>query len=202
MIERAADPDPAESADGRVASVGSTRTRILDAARVAFAAEGFRGATLRGIAAEAKVDVALIAHYFGNKQGLYAATIDLPPEAFDVVVSGLSGPRETQGERLTRGYIGLWENAASAAAMRVMVQGAFSNEAIGDRLHALLLGVRDDAEFTRLVAGRETGVLVALTHLMGVGMARYVIQVPMVRDIPLEELVARVSWAVQMHLDG
>ena len=45
-------------------------------------------------------------------------------------------------------------------------------------------------------------MLVALTHLMGVGMARYVIQVPMVRDIPLEELVARVSRAVQMHLDG
>ncbi len=48
-----------------------TRERILDAAAAEFAAKGFAGARVAGIAERAGVNQQLISYYFGGKQGLY-----------------------------------------------------------------------------------------------------------------------------------
>ena len=58
----------------------------------AFAAKGFAGASMRGIAAEAGVDAALIHHYFDSKQQLFLATVALP----------LGLPRNARGGRRGR----------------------------------------------------------------------------------------------------
>lgn len=47
--------------------------RIRDAALVRFSHEGFRGATIRAIAADAGVSPALVLHHFGSKDGLRTA---------------------------------------------------------------------------------------------------------------------------------
>lgn len=52
-----------------------TRRRILDTALALFAAEGFDGASTRGIAERAGVNLPAIQYYFGSKEGLYRATI-------------------------------------------------------------------------------------------------------------------------------
>ncbi|GEO13734.1 TetR/AcrR family transcriptional regulator [Microvirga aerophila] len=49
---------------------------ILRAALRAFAQGGYEGTNLRRIAADAGVDVALIAHHFGSKLGLWKAVVD------------------------------------------------------------------------------------------------------------------------------
>ncbi|MEM1129923.1 MAG: TetR family transcriptional regulator [Pseudomonadota bacterium] len=69
-----------------------TRERLLDAARHAFWTRGYSNVALREIAGCAAVDVALIARYFGDKQGLFEATLDL---AFD-----LSGFPEADADAL------------------------------------------------------------------------------------------------------
>lgn len=51
----------------------TTRARIRDAAMGEFAALGYRGATMRGIAAAAGVSLGLVQHHFGTKDGLRAA---------------------------------------------------------------------------------------------------------------------------------
>lgn len=48
---------------------------ILDAAERAFAEFGYRGASLRSIAREAGVNQAMVAYYFGSKEGLVHAVI-------------------------------------------------------------------------------------------------------------------------------
>jgi TetR/AcrR family transcriptional regulator len=60
---------------------------ILRAALRAFAQGGYEGTNLRRIATDADVDVALIAHHFGSKLGLWKATVD-----------GLAARRLTAGE--------------------------------------------------------------------------------------------------------
>jgi AcrR family transcriptional regulator len=50
----------------------ATRAAILEAAKTHFARLGYDRAGLREIAAEAGVDVALVARYFGGKEGLFA----------------------------------------------------------------------------------------------------------------------------------
>jgi AcrR family transcriptional regulator len=51
----------------------TTRDRILRAAMHEFAAHGFRGASIRGIAAAAGVSAGLVQHHFGTKEGLREA---------------------------------------------------------------------------------------------------------------------------------
>ncbi|MEO5902182.1 MAG: TetR/AcrR family transcriptional regulator [Ilumatobacteraceae bacterium] len=53
-----------------------TRRRILDVARLAFAARGYSAATNRNLGAEAGLTSGAIYHYFGSKLDLYLAVHD------------------------------------------------------------------------------------------------------------------------------
>jgi TetR/AcrR family transcriptional regulator len=59
----------------------ATKKRLLDAAEVAFAKKGFAGARLGAIASAARAQQALVHHYFGDKEGLYAAVLTRAVEA-------------------------------------------------------------------------------------------------------------------------
>jgi AcrR family transcriptional regulator len=50
-----------------------TREDILDAAEELFSTHGFTATGIRQLAAKAKVNQALVFHYFGSKEGLYQA---------------------------------------------------------------------------------------------------------------------------------
>lgn len=51
------------------------RSRILRSAARAFAASGFKGASLRDIAADAEVSLTLVDHHFGSKEQLLEAVV-------------------------------------------------------------------------------------------------------------------------------
>ena len=63
---------------GRRGGDSGTREAIRAAARKRFAEFGYSGATIRGIAADAGVDPALVHHFFGTKEKLFAAAVQLP----------------------------------------------------------------------------------------------------------------------------
>jgi AcrR family transcriptional regulator len=52
-----------------------TRERILRAARREFVAKGFAGARVDAIARAARVNKRMLYHYYGDKEGLYRATL-------------------------------------------------------------------------------------------------------------------------------
>ena len=85
-----------------------TRDRILTSARELFARNGIDKTSIRSIAAAAGVDAALVHHYFGTKQQLFAAAIHIPIDPMQVI-----GPmRETPVDEL-----GLGTAVAAAAAV-------------------------------------------------------------------------------------
>ncbi|GAA2648415.1 TetR/AcrR family transcriptional regulator [Paractinoplanes durhamensis] len=53
----------------------ATRRRLLEAARRRFAEDGYAATTVRDIAEDAGVNVALINRYFANKEGLFEACL-------------------------------------------------------------------------------------------------------------------------------
>src|SRR3954469_2293786 len=83
------------SADSSSTTVAPTRRRhdaqasreaLLDAAGELFDERGYHGATVREIGERAGVDPALIARYFGGKEGLYLAALEEgqgPPAPLD-----------------------------------------------------------------------------------------------------------------------
>jgi AcrR family transcriptional regulator len=66
---REAKPKAAKSALG-------TRERILRAAVNEFAAKGFSGGRIEAICASARVNIRMIYHHFGGKEGLYIAALE------------------------------------------------------------------------------------------------------------------------------
>ena len=66
------------------ADAAATRQRILQRALALFATRGRAGSSIRHIASEAGVSLAMVHHYFGNKDGLYEACIDLMYSEFAI----------------------------------------------------------------------------------------------------------------------
>lgn len=62
-------------ADGATNSKPKRKDRILDAAEALFAKHGFDGVSMRMVADEAEVDLALSSYHFGNKRGLFDAVL-------------------------------------------------------------------------------------------------------------------------------
>lgn len=91
----------------------ATRDRILQAARDQFAERGYDKTSMRGIAKATGVDSALVHHYFGTKDDVFAAAIEVTFEpavgVIDAVEEGLDGA----GERLARFFFAVWENPAT-----------------------------------------------------------------------------------------
>jgi AcrR family transcriptional regulator len=62
----------------------ATRARLLEAARLRFARDGYDGTSVRDVAADAGVDATLIFRYFGSKKALFdEVTADLPAGLLD-----------------------------------------------------------------------------------------------------------------------
>src|SRR4051794_37264191 len=68
-------PAPQTAAGGRRRDAQASRRALLEAAGALFDARGYEATTIREIGERAGVDAALIARYFGGKEGLYLATL-------------------------------------------------------------------------------------------------------------------------------
>jgi len=66
----------------------ATRLALVQAARRRFAFDGYRATTVRDIAADAGVNVALINRYFGSKEGLFRACLDRATPEQEAAPSG------------------------------------------------------------------------------------------------------------------
>src|SRR2546426_397806 len=94
---------------GRRPGRRDTRAEILAAAKQAFVEEGYERPSLRSIARRAKVDPALIHHYFNGKANLFAEALKFGRDPREIIVelSQLSGERT--GADVVKAFLGLWE---------------------------------------------------------------------------------------------
>ena len=86
---------------GRPAGSSNTRERILASARELFARNGISNTSIRAVAAAAGVDSALVHHYFGTKEQLFAAAVHIPIDPMDVIGPLREVPVEELGHRHT-----------------------------------------------------------------------------------------------------
>ena len=187
---------------GRRPGSPDTRGQILAAAGAEFAERGYDGASVRAIAARAGVNPALISHYFGGKESLFAAVVRLPFTPDDVFDRVAGAPAGLRGERLTRTFLDVWEDPARRAPVLALVRSALSHES------AALL-IRQFAQ--RVMVPRVAHVIggadaelraeAAVSHLLGLAVARHVLRIEPLASTDPEELVALVAPAVQLYFD-
>lgn len=196
---------------GRRGGDSGTREAILAAARKRFADLGYHGATIRGIAADAGVDPALVHHFFGTKERLFTAAMRLPVVPGELIGAALAGAGpvragESPGERLVRAMLGAWDvheirdtflgllrsAATSEQAMTMLRQ--FVTEAILARL-SVAAQAADPAQ------ARLRAALVA-SQVVGLGLARYLVGLSPLTEASTDELVAAVGPALDRYLTG
>ncbi|MET8475475.1 TetR family transcriptional regulator [Streptomyces sp. NPDC006422] len=185
---------------------GDTRAKILDAARDEFAARGYDKASVRGIAKSAGVDSALVHHYFGTKEQVFAASVEtvLAP-ALRAPAAMEEGPLEEAGERMTRFFFGVWESPATRAPLLAILRSAVNNDVAASVLRRLVASrmLARIAQRVDLPEGEaELRVTLAAAQLVGTAMLRYVMQVEPLASADPERVIARIAPVVQLHLTG
>ncbi|MDR2381092.1 MAG: TetR family transcriptional regulator [Bifidobacteriaceae bacterium] len=106
---------------GRRPGSETTAQEILAHAREVFARRGYAHTSVRSVARAAGVDPAMIHYFFGSKEGLFQAAIEIPisldmPAMVDFRRSTADG-----ATRIARLFIALWEDPAVAQALSSML---------------------------------------------------------------------------------
>jgi AcrR family transcriptional regulator len=187
---------------GRRPGNQDTRQSILEAARAVFAERGFDHGSVRGIAAQAGVDPALVHHYFGTKEKLFLACMNSPIDPAELVPRALEGPRDEAGERLVRLALSVWDSAAGAAAL-AMFRSALSNEWTARLLREFVITQvlrRAAAEVALDPAEAPMRTALMATQIAGLLTARYVLKIEPVASAPAETLVQALAPNVQRFL--
>src|SRR5687768_10927277 len=90
---------------GRRPGSPDTRAGVLTVARERFATQGYAGTSVRAVAAEAGVDPALVHHYFGTKDDLFLAALELPVDPRQILLPAIAaGGVEDVAERMLRAF--------------------------------------------------------------------------------------------------
>jgi AcrR family transcriptional regulator len=174
----------------------ATRAAILAAAREQFAANGYQAATIRAIAAAARIDPALVMRYYGNKEGLFAAAAE-----FDLRLPDLSPlPRRRIGAALVDHFLGRWEGDETLMAL---LRAAVTTESARERMQAIFASqvapqVISLSGLPRAEALARAGLI--SSQILGLALCRYVLKLPPVVKLPRAEIVRRVGAVVQGYL--
>ncbi len=189
---------------GRRPGSADTRGRILDSARHAFGERGFEQTSVRQVAASAGVDPALVHHYFGSKQRLFVAAMEFPVDPAVVLPRLLAdGPRDELGERFVGFVVGIWDRPDVRPLVTGVVRSAVTDPMAAGMARQLLA----EGPLLALAAAidrpdAQLRATLASSHMMGVAMARYVLEVEPLASMSPEDLATLVGPSVQRYLVG
>ena len=187
---------------GRWRTGQQSKQRILDAARKRFMRDGYERATVRAIAADAGVDVAMVYYFFDSKDGLInAAALTGPQHPLHQLATLLDEGTEQIGPRLVRRFIESWDAGVVFEPLVALWRSAPIHPHARNVLLDSIAGPvaqRVAAEFG--VADAELRVELVASHLIGLAFARYQLKIEPTASADIEDLVAWVGPTVQRYL--
>jgi AcrR family transcriptional regulator len=188
---------------GRRPGTSGTREAIENAARRNFGELGYERTTIRAIAEEAGVDPALVVHFFGSKQQLFLAVIDLPFAPEEVLPTILAGDRDGVGKRFARFIVGVLEDASARSVVTGMVRAAAS-EPEAARMLRELISRRVFAAITASLGAENAELRATLvgSQVVGLVVARYIVAVEPLASLDPDPLVEALAPNFQRYLVG
>jgi len=187
---------------GRRPGAPDTRAEVLDAARESFAEKGFRGTTIRAVAAAAGVDPSLVHHYFGSKDDLFLAALQMPVDPRELLAPVVAQGPDGAGERLLRSFLSVWDDPTIQVHLLAVARTMLTDDA-GRLLKEGFLPVVVGPVLAALVRDRpEDRIPLISSQIVGLILTRYVFAVPGMAQLPAEDLVARMGPVLQHYLTG
>jgi AcrR family transcriptional regulator len=170
-----------------------TRATILAAAREAFAASGYDGATIRAIAAAADIDPSMVMRYFGTKDLLFAAAAE-----FDLQFPDLSGVAPADiGARMVGHFFDRWEGDE---ALVMLLRASTTNADAAQRMREIFVEQLTPAvaRFDPVDAPQRAGLIAS--QVLGLALCRFVLHIPPIVVMSRDEVVAAFGPTLQRYL--
>ncbi|GFG52886.1 TetR family transcriptional regulator [Mycolicibacterium agri] len=163
--------------------------------------EGFEKTTLRAIADDAHVDPSMVLYLFGSKAELFRESLRLIIDT-DVLVAALLEGDGDIGTRMARTYLGIWENPDTGNTMVAMLQSATSNPDAHEAFRGFIQNYVLTALTTALGGGEDAPLraMLAATNLVGTAILRYVMKVPPLATLPVENVVRLIAPTITRYL--
>lgn len=187
---------------GRRPASENTRAALLDAARVEFTERGFDAATVRAVAQRAGVDPAMVNHWFGGKDGLFVAAMEIPINSEEILHRILDGNPEQCAERILRIFLSVWD-ADGGGALTALMRSVASHEEAA-RMMREFVGRVIFGRVVSSVAPDQLELRAALcgTQLAGLAMIRYVIRLEPLASADHNTVVTAIAPNLQRYLTG
>ena len=188
---------------GRPAGGSDTRERILASARELFARNGIGNTSIRAVATAAGVDSALVHHYFGTKEKLFAAAVRIPIDPMDIIGPLREIPVEEIGYKLPSMLLPLWDSELGTrfiAALRSIIAGSEVNlfRSFIQDVVAVEVGARvDNPPGSGIVR-----IQFVASQLVGVVIARYILQLEPFASLPPDQIAKTIAPNLQRYLTG
>jgi AcrR family transcriptional regulator len=187
---------------GRRPGGEDTRAGLLAAARVEFAERGYEGATVRRIAERAGVDAAMVNHWFGGKEALFAASIDLPISPAQIREQVVPGDPGQLGARIVERFLTIWD-ATGGGPLAALIQSVAGHEAAARMLQEFIKNVMI-VPIVSVVAPDQPDLRGALvgSQIVGLGMVRYVLRLEPLASADHATVIAAIAPNLQRYLTG
>lgn len=188
---------------GRPRGASDTRERILVSARELFARNGIHKTSIRAVAAAAGVDAALVHHYYGTKEQLFAAAVRIPVDPMDVISPLREVPVEELGNKILSVLLPLWDSEVGAgfiATLRSILAGSEVN-----LFRTFLQDVIAVEVGSRVDNPPGSGIIriqFVASQLVGVIMARYILELEPFKSLPVEQIAQTIAPNLQRYLTG
>ena len=188
---------------GRRPGQSGTREAIADAARGLFSERGYDRTTIRGIASAAGVDPALVNHFFGSKQELFAAVTTFPIELEAAIPQIAEGPRSKVGLRLADFLLDALEDGETRRRIISIVRAATSQPEAA-RAAREIVTARVLMPIAEGLAADQPTLRASLinSQMVGLVMARCVLELEPLASLPRDELVRAIAPNLQRSLTG
>jgi AcrR family transcriptional regulator len=165
-----------------------------------LADRGYEATTIRAVAAAAGIDPSMVMRYYGNKEGLFAAAVDIDlhlPDASSV-------PREEIGNVLAHHVISRWEGALSDDFITLLLRSAATNDAAAEQLRSIF-----ETQLLKVVEGllgrgartRRRAAMVT-SQVLGVAYCRYILELPAMVELSGKALAKMLGPVIQHYLTG
>ena len=187
---------------GRRQGESKAKEDIILAALNLFALSGYEKATIRSIAKEAKVDPALINHYFKSKQELFIESM-LP--LFDgpkLLQKALDGPDDEIGLRLSRLFIFLISNERTKSLIIGIIRSSTTDEQAAKMMNIFI--TENVASIVKQkIKGNDASVISNLigSQFVGIVLAREIIKVEPLASLSEDDLMKYLAPKLQIYFD-
>ena len=185
---------------GRRPGAPDTRAAILAAARELFAAQGFAGTSVRAVAASAGVDAALVHHYFGSKDDLFVAALELPVDPRQRLAEVVAQGPDGAGERMTRVFLSVWDDPDLRLPLIGLARSVLDPS--GQRLlrDGFVPAVLHPVGVALGIDRPEVRMPLVASQVIGLILTRYVLEVEPIASMSADDLVAIYGPTIQRYL--